>query len=60
MLLLVSAPVDWLPAVALAPDQAPEAVHEVASVDDHVSVAALPLAIVVGLTLSDTVGAGGG
>jgi hypothetical protein len=54
---LVSAPVDWVPLTALAPDQAPEAAHEVAFVDDHVSVALLPLLIALGPTLSVTVGA---
>src|SRR5262245_44289412 len=54
---LVRAPVDSEPLVALAPDQAPEAVQPVALVDDQVSVALAPLAIVCGLTLSTTVGA---
>ncbi len=47
------------PLVALAPDHAPEAVHEVALVDDHVSVELAPLATVLGLAVSLTVGAGG-
>jgi hypothetical protein len=55
---LVSAPVDWVPEAALAPDQAPEAAHEVACLDDHVSVALPPLFIALGPTLSVTVGAG--
>jgi len=54
---LVSAPVDWVPATALAPDQAPEARHEVAFVADHVSVALPPLFKALGPTLSVTVGA---
>ena len=54
---LVSAPVDCVPVTALAPDQAPEATHEVAFVDDHVSIALLPLVIALGPTLSVTVGA---
>jgi len=33
--LAVRVPVDWEPLTALAPDQAPEALHEVALVDDH-------------------------
>ena len=60
VLVLVNAPVDWLPEVALAPDQAPEAVQEVASVDDQVSVDDPPLAIDVGFAASDTVGTGWG
>ena len=54
---LVSAPVDCAPVTALAPDQAPEATQEVACVDDHVSIALLPLFTVLGATLSETVGA---
>jgi hypothetical protein len=57
---LVSAPLDWLPEVALAPDQAPEAEQEVAFVEDQVSVEDPPLATDVGFTASDTVGNGGG
>jgi hypothetical protein len=56
----VSAPVDWLPEVALLPDHAPEAAQEVALVDDQVSVEDAPLAIDVGFAASDTVGSGGG
>jgi uncharacterized protein (UPF0147 family) len=55
----LSAPLDWLPDVAWGPDHAPEAVHEVAFVDDHVRVEELPLTTAVGLAESDTVGAGG-
>ncbi len=40
------------------PLQPPEAVQEVAFVDDHVSIAVPPLATVLGLALSVTVGAG--
>ena len=54
----LSAPVDWEPLVALEPDQAPEAVHEVALLDDHVKVEAAPLAIVLGLALRLTVAVG--
>ena len=50
---------DVEPLVALAPDQAPEAAHEVALADDHVSVELAPLAMVLGLALRLTVGAGG-
>jgi hypothetical protein len=56
LLVAVSAPVDWLPEVALAPDQPPEAVQEVALVEDQVSVEAPPLVTDVGLATSDTVG----
>lgn len=49
---------DCEPLTALAPDQAPEAVQEVALVADQVTVELLPLVIVLGLTARDTVGAG--
>jgi hypothetical protein len=52
--------VDWLPDAAFDPDQAPEAVHAVALVDDQLSVDEPPLVTVVGLALSVTVGAGVG
>jgi hypothetical protein len=42
------------------PDHPPEAVHEVASVEDQLSVDEPPLAMDPGLAPSDTVGAGGG
>ena len=42
----------------LAPDQAPDAVHDVALVDDHDRVLEAPLATDVELALSDTVGVG--
>jgi len=57
---LVSAPVVCEPLVALVPDQAPDAVQEVAFVEDHVSAEDAPLATDVGLAASDTVGLGGG
>jgi len=53
----VSAPVDCDPLVALAPDQAPEAVHEVAFVADQVTVELDPLATVLGLAVTVTLGA---
>ena len=53
-----SAPVDCEPLVALLPVQAPEALHEVALVLDQDKVEALPLATVLGLAPSVTVGAG--
>ena len=56
---LVSAPVDCEPLVALVPDQEPDAVHEVASVEDQLSVELAPLAMVAGFALRLTVGAGG-
>jgi len=56
---LVNVPVDSLPESALLPDQAPEATQEVASLDDQVSVDALPLATEGGFADSDTVGSGG-
>jgi hypothetical protein len=56
----VSAPLDWLPEVALLPDHEPEAVHEVALVDDQLRVEDAPLATEVGFAESDTVGTGGG
>ena len=61
MPLTVSVPVDSLtPEVALAPDQAPEAVQELALVEDQVSVEDALYATVVGFAASETVGIGGG
>jgi hypothetical protein len=54
----VSAPVGDEPLTALAPDQAPEAVQDVALVADHDNVEPLPLATVLGLAVMLTVGAG--
>ena len=56
--LALSAPVDCEPLTALVPDQAPDAVQEVAFADDQVSVALAPLAIALGPTLKLTVGVG--
>ena len=56
----MSAPVDCVPLSALLPDQAPLAVQEVALLDDQVSVAALPLATVLGLAVKLTVAVGFG
>ncbi len=50
---------DCEPLMALLPDQAPEAVQEVALVDDQVNVEAPPLVIVLGLAPKATVGTGG-
>jgi hypothetical protein len=47
-----------LPEVARLPLHAPDAVHELALVDDQVSVALLPTSTVVGFAESVTVGAG--
>jgi len=49
--------VDCEPLVALEPDQAPEAVHEVAFVVDQFKVELLPLAMELGLAARLTVGA---
>ena len=50
----------WLPPeVALSPNQAPEAVQELAFVEDQVSVEDPPFATDCGVAASDTVGAGG-
>jgi len=55
----VSAPVDSEPPVAaLAPDQAPDAIQDVAWVADQDSMEPLPLATVLGLAEKLTVGAG--
>lgn len=54
----VRSPVDWVPLSALAPDQAPEAAHEVALTEDQVSVALPPLWTELGPTLRRTVGIG--
>ena len=55
----VSAPVDWLPEVALVPDQPPEALQALALVEDQVSIEDPPLATVVGSAESDAVGTAG-
>jgi hypothetical protein len=60
VLVLAKAPVDWLPLVVLVPVHAPEAVQLVASVEDHVSVAPVPLAMFWGFAEIVTVGAGAG
>ena len=59
-LLLVSAPVDSLPEVDFAPDQAPVATQDVAFVEFQLSVEGVPLVTVSGLAVSETVGTGGG
>jgi hypothetical protein len=52
----LTAPVLPLPLVALLPLHAPEAVHEVALLEDHVSVELPPLDTLVGLALKETLG----
>jgi hypothetical protein len=47
-----------VPLAALFPLQAPEAVHEVALVEDQVKVEPLPLDTLVGFALIETVGGG--
>ena len=49
---------DCEPLTAFVPDQAPEAVQEVAFVADQVKVEPLPLATVLGLAAKVTAGAG--
>ena len=56
----MSAPLEWPPEIALVPDQLPEAVQEVALVDDQVSVDDSPLVVDVGFATSETVGTGSG
>ena len=58
VLVIVNAPLDWLPEIALLPDHAPEAAQELALVDDQVSVEDTPLRTDVGFAESVTVGAG--
>ena len=60
VLVWVRGPVLWLPESGLLPDQAPPALQEVASLDDHVRVEALPELTVVGLATNETVGNGAG
>ena len=58
LLLALNAPVLAVPDTVFVPLQPPDAVHDVAFVDVHVSVLALPLATVVGDADKVTVGAG--
>jgi hypothetical protein len=60
VVLAVRAPVDCDPLTALVPDHAPEALHEVALVDDQVRVELAPLVTVLGLALRLTVAVGFG
>jgi hypothetical protein len=57
LVVAVSAPVPCEPLAASEPPQPPEAAHEVALVEDQVNVEIAPLATVLGLALSVTVGA---
>jgi hypothetical protein len=56
--LAVSAPVDCEPLTPLVPDQAPEAVQDVALVADQLKVELLPLVTVLGLAVRLIVGTG--
>ena len=56
--LAIKFPVVSDPAVAFVPDQVPEAVHELASIDVQLSIDAEPDAIDVGLADRVTVGGG--
>ena len=56
---VVKAPVLWLPPVANAPVQPPEALQDVVFVELQVSIAAPPLLTMVGDADIDAVGAGG-
>lgn len=56
----MSAPVDCEPLAAWLPDQPPDAVQDVAFVDDQLKAELLPLIIELGLAARLTVGAGVG
>ena len=56
----MSAPVDCEPLRGWLPDQAPEATHEVALVEDQLRFEALPLVMVLGLALKLTIAVGFG
>ncbi len=58
LVVAVRAPVAALPLMGCAPDQPPDAVHEVAFVAAQVRVAVPPFAIVLGFAVIFTVGAG--
>lgn len=60
VLVLLSGPVDSLPDVAFEPLQPPDAVHEVASVVDHVSMLVPLTETAAGLAARVKVGTGGG
>ena len=54
------APVDWLPLVAFAPLQPPDAVQLLALVEDQASVADAPLEMLLGVAVNESVGGGVG
>ena len=58
MVLVVRAPVDWLPLVARVPVQPPVPVQLVAPVELHVNVDAAPYATLIGAAFSVAVGSG--
>ena len=58
--LAFNAPVPWVPEIALLPLQPPDAVHDVALLEDQVNVLLPPLATDVGAAEIVTVGAGVG
>ena len=58
LLVVERLPVLAVPEVPRAPLQAPDAVHDVALVDDQLKFELLPALICVGLAVIDTVGAG--
>jgi hypothetical protein len=60
VLVLASALVGCESLATLLPDQAPDAVQELASVEDHVSVEDPPCATDIGFAASDTVGTASG
>ena len=60
LVVAASGDVDWLPSTAFVPLQPPEAVQLVAFVELQVKVDVAPLAMMVGLAVSATVGGGGG
>jgi hypothetical protein len=56
LLVVPSGPVDWLPEVALTPDQAPVAEQDVVSVEDQVIVELSPLVTDAGFATMTTSG----
>ncbi len=60
VLVVVKGPTASLSAVALLPDHAPDAVHEVALAEFQIKVVESPAVTDEGLAVSDTVGGGGG
>ena len=57
---MLSGPVDFDPLVATLPDQPPDAVQELALLDDQVNIALPPFETVLGPAVNLTVGAGAG